>query len=102
MSAPGVGDFERRWFSVQVRVGEFQRHPSGPADHTSVVDRIMISINFCRPAHDTMIRMASFDRVVASFWHSDTEYLRLPPLTDDLVAGAEAQLGVTLPLDLIR
>jgi hypothetical protein len=25
--------------------GEFQRHPSGPAGHTSVVDRIMISIN---------------------------------------------------------
>lgn len=49
-----------------------------------------------------MIGMASFDRVVASFWHPDIEYFRLPPLTDDLVAGAEAQLGFTLPLDLIR
>jgi hypothetical protein len=52
--------------------------------------------------HGTMIGMASFDRVVTSFWHPDTEHLRLPPLTDDLLAGAEAQLGVTLPLDLIR
>lgn len=52
--------------------------------------------------HGTMIGMASFDRVVAGFWHPDIEYLRLPPLTDGLVVDAETQLGVTLPLDLIR
>ncbi|MEV7630387.1 hypothetical protein [Actinoplanes sp. NPDC089786] len=30
--------------------------------------------------------MASFDQVVASFWRPDIEYLRPPPLTNDLVA----------------
>jgi len=87
---------------MQVRVCEFQRHPSGPVGHTSVVRRVMISIDSPVAAHGTMIGMASFDRVVASFWHPDIEYLRLSPLTDELIADAEAQLGVTLPLDLIR
>jgi transposase InsO family protein len=47
-----------------------------------------------------MIGVASFDRVVASFWHPDIEYLRLPPLTDDLVANAGIAVvfsGVRMP-----
>ena len=49
-----------------------------------------------------MLGMASFDQVVAGFWHPDIEHLRLPPLTDELVADAEAKLAVTLPPDLLR
>lgn len=49
-----------------------------------------------------MIGMASFDQVAVSFWHPEIERLRLPPLTDELIVDAEAQLGVTLPPDLIH
>jgi hypothetical protein len=49
-----------------------------------------------------MIDMASFDQVAVSFWHPETKYLQLPPLTEELVVDAEAQLGVTLPPDFIH
>jgi hypothetical protein len=53
-------------------------------------------------AHDTIIGMASFEQVAASFWHQEIEHLRLPPLTDELVIDAQRQLGVDLPLDLLH
>lgn len=46
--------------------------------------------------------MATFEEVAVSFWHPEVEDLRLPSLTDDLVVNAEAQLGVTMPADLIH
>lgn len=53
-------------------------------------------------AHDTMIGMSPFEQVVASFWHPEIEHLRQPPLTDELIADAENELGVTLPLELLH
>src|SRR5690348_2126450 len=49
-----------------------------------------------------MIGVASFEQVAASFWQPDSAYLRLAPLTDDLVVDAERHLDVTLPPDLLR
>lgn len=39
-----------------------------------------------------MIGVASFEQVAASFRHPDSEYLRLPPLTDDLIVDPERRL----------
>ncbi|MEU0558209.1 SMI1/KNR4 family protein [Dactylosporangium sp. NPDC006015] len=49
-----------------------------------------------------MIGAGSFEQVAAGFWHPDSERLRLPPLTDELVVAAERHLDVTLPPDLLR
>jgi hypothetical protein len=47
-------------------------------------------------------RMAPFEQVEAGFWHADEKYGMLPPLTQDMIAAAEHELGVTLPADLLR
>jgi hypothetical protein len=49
-----------------------------------------------------MIHMTSFEQVAASFWHPGSEYLRLPPLTDDLIVDAERRLKITLPPELLQ
>lgn len=49
-----------------------------------------------------MAGVAPFEKVEADFWHSDEKYGMLPPLTQDMIAAAEHQLGVTLPADLLR
>ncbi|MEV6924820.1 SMI1/KNR4 family protein [Dactylosporangium sp. NPDC051485] len=49
-----------------------------------------------------MIGMAPFEQVIARFWHADEKHGMLPPLTQDMIAAAEGELGVTLPADLLR
>jgi hypothetical protein len=46
--------------------------------------------------------MTSFDRVAATFWHPGNDNLTLPPLTDRRLAQAQAELGVTLPAELVH
>ena len=50
----------------------------------------------------SMIDVALFEQVEASFWDMTIEHGVLPPLTQDMVAVAERELGVTLPDDLLR
>lgn len=49
-----------------------------------------------------MIDVASFEQVEASFWDTTVERGVVAPLTRDMVAAAERELGVTLPGDLLR
>ncbi|GAA2343032.1 SMI1/KNR4 family protein [Dactylosporangium salmoneum] len=46
--------------------------------------------------------MAPFEEVEATFWEAQNKRMMLPPLTADLIAEAERQLGVALPADLIH
>lgn len=49
-----------------------------------------------------MIVVASFELVAVTLWHPDNKHLRLPVLTDDMVADAQRQLGVSLPPELLH
>ncbi|MBO3741673.1 SMI1/KNR4 family protein [Actinoplanes flavus] len=46
--------------------------------------------------------MTSFEDVAATFWDSGDTDLTQPPLTDEMITAAEAELGVRLPAALIR
>ena len=46
--------------------------------------------------------MAVFEQVEASFWDTGIGHGVLPPLTQDTIAAAERELGVTLPGELLR
>jgi SMI1 / KNR4 family (SUKH-1) len=49
-----------------------------------------------------MIGMAPFAQVEASFWDTTVEYGVFSPLTSDMVAAGERELGVKLPSALLR
>lgn len=55
-----------------------------------------------RTAAASMLGVAPFDEVEASFWHLDITHDMLPRLTPDVIVAAERELGVTLPDDLLR
>jgi hypothetical protein len=46
--------------------------------------------------------MTAFDTVAAGFWDAGNDAGAGPPLTGELVAAAQRELGVTLPADLLR
>jgi hypothetical protein len=46
--------------------------------------------------------MAPFEQVEMSFWDAERKVGEVPPLTEDLVATAERELGVLLPGELLR
>src|SRR5262245_31394465 len=55
-----------------------------------------------RPFDVRMPGVAPFDEVKASFWHADITHGMLSPLTQDMVLGAERELGIALPADLLQ